>query len=100
MLISIVSLVAVGCASTTPRDKWSDKNLRVMIDPDSVDAKDYVRIQQAFFKSDKFFVVDRNKGFKAVKKEQNRLHREEVDRYEDREKWAHWGKLYGVCGIS
>lgn len=49
--------------------------------------------------SGKFFVVDRAKGFKAIKTEQERLHRDDGDRFADRQKWAHWGKLYGVGGI-
>ncbi len=88
----------MGCAST-PRTKWTDKTMRVMIDPDSIPAEHHVMIQQALVDSGKWFVVDRSKGFKAIKTEQERLHREESDRYEDREKWAHWGKLYGVGGI-
>jgi uncharacterized protein (DUF2249 family) len=53
----------------------------------------------ALVKSNTFTVVDRENGFKAMKIEQERLHRDEADRYEDKQKWAHWGKMYGVGGI-
>ena len=71
----------------------------VHVPPDSIPADHHVMIQQALVDSGKWFVVDRSSGFKAIKSEQQRLHRDEADRYEDREKWAHWGKMYGVGGI-
>ncbi|MBY0314588.1 MAG: hypothetical protein K2Q26_03650 [Bdellovibrionales bacterium] len=99
LTVCILGLACLlGCAST-PRTKWTDKTMRVMIDPDSIPAEHHVMIQQALVDSGKWFVVDRSSGFRAIKTEQQRLHREESDRYEDREKWAHWGKLYGVGGI-
>lgn len=94
-----IILFILGCSSTKERTKWSDKNLRLMLDPASLSAEDYVAVQTALFKSDKFTVVDRSKGFNAIKNEQNRTHRTEEDRYADKEKWSHWGKLYGVGGI-
>jgi len=100
-LILIISLLAlVGCASApVPKTKWTDKNMRVMIDPDSIDAEHYVQIQTALVRSAKFTVVDRGTALRAAQKEQERLHRNEADRFEDKEKWAHWGKLYGVGSI-
>jgi curli biogenesis system outer membrane secretion channel CsgG len=97
--ICIVSLLIASGCSSIPRTKYSDPNMRVMVDPDSFDTGDYVRIEQALVKSGKWIVVDRGAGFRAAKIEQERLHRNEVDRYSDPEKWAHWGKLYGVGGI-
>lgn len=96
LLISI-AIGLVGCA--TPRTKWTDKTMRVMIDPDSIEADHHVMIQRSLVDSGKWFVVDRSKGFKAIKSEQERLHRTESDRYSDEQKWAHWGKLFGVGGI-
>lgn len=86
-----------GCA--TARTKWTDKTMRVMIDPDGIDANHYVKIQQALVDSGKWVVVDRGMGYNAIQKEQEREHRYETDRFLDREKFAHWGKLYGVGGI-
>jgi hypothetical protein len=44
-------------------------------------------------------VVDRKLGFRAIKREQYRQHRSQADRFADREKWAHWGKLYGIRSV-
>lgn len=97
VFLILIGLGLVGCA--TPRTKWTDKTMRVMIDPDSIEAEHHVLIQRALVESGKWYVVDRSKGFKAIKAEQERNHRTEEDRYADREKWSHWGKLYGVGGI-
>lgn len=82
-----------------PRTKWTDPVMRVMVDPDSIDANHHVRIEEALMGSGKWVVIDRAQGMKAIKKEQERLHRTEADRFDDQEKWSHWGKLYGVGGI-
>lgn len=97
--VSLLIFTMMGCSSAEKRNKWSDKVMRVMIDPKSINHEDYVRIQQALLNSGKWFVVDRSNGFKAAKEEQERLHRKENDRYEDAEKYAMWGKMYGVGGI-
>lgn len=74
--------------------------MRVMIDPDSIDEENYVQVLQALVQSEKFTVVDRSRGWKAAKKEQEREHQSnEASRYEDKEKWSHWSKLYGVGAI-
>jgi len=99
LIIFISSLMLFGCAST-PNTKWNDKNMRVMIDPDSVDQKQYNKVLAAVMRLNKFTVVARGRGFKAVQREQERLHGEDTEhRYSDREKWAHWGELYGVGAI-
>lgn len=99
MLCLVLLVVCEGCGGKKPRTKYTDKSMRVMIDPDSINESHYARIQHALMKSDKFMVVDRSAGLNAVKKEQERLHRNESDRFDDKEKWAHWGKLYGVGAI-
>lgn len=86
-----------GCA--TPRTRWTDKTMRVLINPEGISANHYVKIQQALTESGKWVVVDRGMAYDAIKKEQEREHREQSDRFLDREKFAHWGKLYGVGGI-
>lgn len=102
--LSLLSFALIGfalsaCSHSVPRTKWSDKNLRVMIDPTQVDKDNYAKLQKALVQSGNFTVVDRGPGWNAIKKEQERLHRNEEDRYADKEKWAHWGKLYGVGSI-
>lgn len=96
-----LTLVCLGMASgcATPRTKWTDKTMRVMIDPDGIDANHYVKIQQALVASGKWVVVDRGQGFQAMQKEQEREHRFQSDRFLDREKFSQWGKMYGVGGI-
>lgn len=91
------SVIASGCA--TPRTRWTDKTMRVMIDPDGIEANHYVRIQQALVASGKWVVIDRGQGFQAMQKEQEREHRYQADRFLDREKFSQWGKMYGVGGI-
>jgi len=98
ILFVLLSLAVTGCAST-PRTKWTDKAMRVMIDPDSVSEENYVQIQTALVKSGRFTIVDRARGMNAMKKEQERTQRIEEDRYADKEKWSHWGKMYGVGSI-
>ncbi len=98
LAILILLATAVGCSSA-PRSKWTDKNMRVFLDPDSISEEHFVQIQSALVRSGKFTVVDRAVAMQAIKKEQERLHRNESDRFEDKEKWAHWGKLYGVGSI-
>jgi hypothetical protein len=97
--IAIVMILLAGCSSVEKRTKWSDKTMRIMVDPKSISHEDYVRIQQSLVDSGKWIVVDRANGFNAAKSEQERLHRGEADRYEDAEKYAMWGKMYGVGGI-
>lgn len=97
LLLMFDSVVLIGCATT--RTKWSDKNMRVMVDPEAIPKQHYVKLVQALIDSDNWTVVDRRDGIKAIKHEQENLHRDEQDRYEDKEKWAHWGELYGVGAI-
>lgn len=94
----VILSVVIGCASS-PRNKWTDPVGRILIDPDSISAEHYVLIQRALVDSGKWFVVDRSKGYKAIKAEQERLHRDESDRFDDREKFSRWGKLFGVGGV-
>lgn len=98
MAFAVLScLCTTGCS--TARTKWTDPTMRVLIDPDSISADHYVRIQQALVASGKWVVVDRGAGYKAMALEQERAHRDHIDRFEDKEKWARWGHMYSVGGI-
>lgn len=88
-----------SCASSPPRTKFSDKNMRIMLHPKGINAGHYASIQSALVQSDVWVVLDRGEGLKALKEEQETIHRKESDRYEDREKFAQWGRLYGVGAI-
>lgn len=96
-VILALMVLATGCSST--RTKWNDPQMRTMIDSDSISSDHYVRIAQALVETGKFSVVDRASGLRAIKKEQNVVHRLQPERYMDKEKWAHWGKLYSVGSI-
>lgn len=95
----LISSVLISCSSNPIRTKWADKSMRVLIDPESISTDDYVSIQTALVKEGRFMVIDRNLAFKAIKAEQERIHRTEADRYSDKEKWAHYGKLFSVGAI-
>lgn len=95
-LILLVALMT-GCSST--RTKWTDPQMRTMIDSDSIDPSHYARIAQALVNTGKFTVVDRASGLRAIKREQDVVHRLQPERYMDKEKWSHWGKLYSVGSI-
>ncbi len=98
--LALIGLLISGCSSAViKRTKFSDKSMRIMIDPDSFEVEEHVRLQHALVDSGKWAVIDRGRGMKAIQKEQERLHRDQVDRFDDRQKWAHWGKLYGVGGV-
>jgi len=98
-VIIILPIFTIFACSSMPRTKWSDKNMRIYVDPDSIDAENYVRIQQALVQSHRFVVIDRATAFEAIKKEQERLHRTQADRFEDRQKYSMWGKLLGVGSV-
>ncbi len=96
-LIILLALTMSACA--TARTKYSDPVLRIMLDPDSIEVSHHARIQQALVASGKWTVVDRAAAFSALKKEQERIHQVEPERYNNREKWARMSQLYGVGGV-
>lgn len=90
----------VGCSSVPEkRTKYSDKNTRLMIDSASISPENYARLQTALVQQEMWVVLDRASGLEAIKKEQETLHRTSTDRYEDKQKWAQWGRLYGVGAV-
>lgn len=99
VIFILTALCMFGCSSAVKRTKYSDKTMRVLIDPSSIDSSNHVAIQQALVETGKFFVVDRSKAFAAIVHEQNRQHTSMSDRFEDREKYAQWGKMYGAGGV-
>lgn len=96
-IILIVLLTLCSCA--TKRTKYSDKNMRIMVDPTGLDNRTYMRVQTALVRSGVWTVLDRSDGLRAAIREQNELHKNNHDRYDAREKFAHWGKLFGVGAI-
>jgi hypothetical protein len=91
-------LIACGCASTPMR--YANPTYRVMLDPESIrDEALYAEIQTALHASGKWIVVDRANGLRAVVKEQNRLYGESTRRFGDKDKYALYGRLYGVGSV-
>ena len=95
---TLILILTTGC-STAKRTKYSDKNMRIMVDPQSLNSSNLMKLQTSLVSTDKWTVIDRHLGFKAIKKEQERLHRYESDRYDAKNKFAHWGKMYGVGAV-
>lgn len=98
ILISFGLISVLGCSSSPkPRSVWADKSMRACVASEGVSPQDSVAITTALVKSGKFMVIDRSQGLRSVVQEQNMLHRNQVDRFDDREKYARYGKLFG-CG--
>lgn len=97
--IILAALLILCSCSSTKRTKYSDKNMRIMVDPSGLDSRTYARVQTALARTGVWTVLDRASGLRAAMREQNQLHVYNHDRYAAREKFAHWGKLYGVGAI-
>lgn len=96
--VAILIFLAIAMsACATARTRTSDHVLRVAIDADSITPGSYARLQSALFDSGKFIVIDRSSGFRAIAKEQEIQHG--TTRFDSVEKYALWGKMYGVGGI-
>lgn len=92
--------MTTGCASTAQKlTKHNSPLMRVMIDASVMRPEQYVRLQNSLARSGKWILVDRSRGFHVIKQEQELQHRNQSDRFEDSEKYAHWGKLYGVGAV-
>ena len=98
IFITIIILFT-SCTLPVKRTKYTDPVMRVLLDPDSIQEDHHARIQRALVESGKWQVVDRARGMEALKKEQDNLHVNEGDRYQNEQKYAHWGRLYGVGGV-
>jgi len=100
-LIALTILVAMvtGCSSARVRNKWTDPEHRVMILADHVPEETYVSIQTSLIDTNRFFVVDRARGFKAIKQEQDMIHKRDGERFDDPEKYSWFGKMYSVGAV-
>jgi hypothetical protein len=100
VLLVFVSMISLfGCAAKPVATKYNSPVMRVMIDPVGLTQDQFAQLQTSVVQSGKFIVVDRNNGFDAVKREQERQHETDSDRFDNREKYAHWAKLHGAGGV-
>lgn len=95
-LLTVLLVLSLN-ACATARTRTSDPVMRIAIDSDSIPAGSYARLEKALVESGKFIVVDRSAGFRAITKEQELQHT--TTRFGSAEKYALWGKMYGVGGI-
>ena len=99
-IIILVLMLLYSCSNTEKyRTRFTDKNMRLMVDPASLSTENYIRLQTSLVQQQMWTVLDRKAGLEAIKKEQDELHKKSQDRYLDKEKFAHWGKLYGVGAV-
>lgn len=99
IFLILVFILSLSCSHEEYRTRFTDKNMRLMIDPASISVENYVRLQTALVQQQMWTVLDRKSGLEAIKKEQENLHVNEPNRFADKEKWAQWGKLYGVGAV-
>lgn len=88
-----------GCSSV--ETKFVAENhevLRVVID-DTISVDDYRALQVALFETGRYEIVDRGQAWHALKREQERQHRGEADRFSDEEKFAVWKMAFGAGGV-
>lgn len=95
----LIPFLLFSCSSQVKRTRDSDKSLKVALIKAGISDTEHSSIQQALVESGKFYVVDRNVAFNAVTNEQNLEHRTGSDRFEDNQKYAQWGKMYGVGAV-
>lgn len=70
-----------------------------MVDPANTNGMDLISVQSALVRNGAFTVIDRSDGFQSIKREQNNLHILETNRYDNREKFAHYGRMFGVGAV-
>jgi len=98
-LILSLCFLTLACSTAVKRTRSSDPVMRIAIDPKSMNLSSYVRLQRALVESGKFVVVDRSNGFKFIDREQRLQHKDKEKRVGSDERYAEWGKLYGVGGV-
>ena len=94
-----IQLAAVISGCATPRTKHTDPAMRIFVDPDSLDKKNLPRLKAALQASGNWIVVDRDAGYDAMNKEQDRQYKDSENRIDQKERYAIWGKQYGVGGV-
>lgn len=99
VLILILLIVSTGCSSVRVRDKWTDPTHRLFISPDGISEENYVAIQASLTEANRFFIVDRSAGFNAIRKEQQMIHQDDTEAFNDADKYSRLGALYSVGAV-
>jgi hypothetical protein len=79
--------------------KWTAPEMRIAVYAPDLQDVSVAQVQDALQSTGRFWIVSRGAGLKAIFDEQNMLHRDSHDRFENKEKWAHWGKAHGVGAV-
>lgn len=101
LLLGSVLATVAGCSSKPiVRSKDSDSSMRLMVDSRAFDVQNFIQLEAALAQSQKFELVERRDALETALDEQRR----EFDlasqgHFDDREKYARRGKLYGVDTI-
>lgn len=99
MLVSLSACSSGPVRKTEKMEKWTAPEMRVAVYAPYTSEMAQAQIEEAIQMTGKFWIVSRGDGLDAIFKEQEMTHREQMDRFENREKWAHWGKAHGVGAI-
>lgn len=91
-------LALTGCSST-PRTKWTDKSMTIGIHPGILDPANTMELTSQFMQSNRWNIVDRMYGLDGVMKEQDMVHVNLPGRFDDKRKYSHWKKLYGIGAL-
>jgi len=100
LILTIVSPLLTGCG-TLQRTKHTDKRMSLFIDPSNgINSEQYVDLEASFMATEKWYVKERSRGFQAIKKEQQMIHRDDVDMFNDKSKYAWYGEFHSVGAIA
>lgn len=97
LILVVLAFLGFGCSTTM--NKKNSPEYRVMIDPESIDSGNYANLVSTLQDSNAFYIIDREKGFSAAMREQNMAHMAMKGRFDSKEKWALWKKLWGVGAV-
>lgn len=103
-IILLLALSLAGCSSSPVRKteemtRWKAPEMRIAIYSPRLDGMATAQVQDALQSTGRFWIVSRGQGLEAIFAEQNMTHRDQLDRFEGKEKWAHWGKIHGVGAV-
>lgn len=100
VLTALLSACSSGPVRKTERmEKWTAPEMRIAVYSPDLPSMSQSQVQDALQETGRFWIVSRGEGLKAIFSEQEMLHRDQMERFENKEKWAHWGKAHGVGAV-